>query len=187
MNDAEDVIGEPPRDFFSEVNPERAFKPEGNWQFHTKAPLDTQEYDASIKELSKYALERSLKYITLPDSLRKLKFGETPWIAFRARAYRVAEGTDKGWRAVGRDPQNLFGIIVRVNATKFEFILNKFGYIAFSIFESNGKQEENEVAEEMLRILYETTHGKLYAHLDSKDGTKIIGELPEYHHKIDRK
>jgi len=48
----------------------------------------------------------------------------------------------------------------------------------------NGKQEENQLAEEMLRILYITTHCKLYAHLDSKDGTKSISEISEYHIKI---
>jgi len=90
---------------------------------------------------------------------------------------------DRGSTVVNRNPLELRGIIIRVNDIEFDFVPNRNRYIAFSSFWSEGKKKENEVAEEMLNILYRTTHGKLYAHLDSKERNKVIGELPEHHMK----
>jgi hypothetical protein len=183
INDAGDLIGEPPEDWFTESNPEIILThPTNEWVYHTKSPLEPQEIEDSINELTKFARKRNLEHVTLPSSFEQLISLKINGLA--QKAYCLAEGTDRGSKAVNRSPQQLRGIIVLVNGIKFNFIPNKFRYIAFEIFESNGKQIENQLAEEMLQILHKTTHGKLYAHLDSKDGTKIIGELPEYHVKI---
>ena len=76
---------------------------------------------------------------------------------------------------------------MRVNDIEFEFIPNRKKYIASSLFASEGQKTENHIAEEMLKILLITTHGKLYAYLDSKDMKKVIGEIPEYNPKVGKK
>lgn len=188
-NDVSDLIGEAPEDWFTQSNPEEPFidPPRSQWYFHTSVPLDVIEIENSIDELTKYARERNLSYVILPMSLEELRKCRIVRDHLERKGYGVLEGTDRGSTPVNRNPLELRGIIIRVNDIEFDFVPNSNKYIAFSSFWSEGREKENEVAEEILNILYRTTHGKLYAHLDAKDGTKIIGELPEYHHKIDKK
>jgi|GEM_PF-5109840 len=185
-NDAFDLIGEPPEDWFTKYNPETTMSPspKNEWIFHTKASLEPQEIEESINELKKFAHKWKLRYIILPASLEDFRKSKFIWSRLQYKGYTISEGIDIGSTPVNRNPRELKGIVIRVSNIEFEFIPNKNRYIAYNVFASNGRQVENEIAEEMLHILLRTTNGKLYAHLESKDGTKIIGELPEYHVKI---
>jgi len=187
-NDAFDLIGEPPEDWFElDDGISMVFPPTHGWHFHTKAPLKSQEIEDSIDKLTRYARERNLRYVVLPSALEDLRKSKVVWSSLQSKGYTIVEGTDKASKPVNRNPLDIRGIVIRVNEIEFEFIPNRKGYIASSLFASGGKKAENHIAEEMLKILLKTTHGKLYAYLDSKDITKVIGELPEYHHKICKK
>jgi len=188
-NDAFDLLGNPPEEWYTMIDEDLSLDwltdnlTKNQWSFRTKAPLDTQEIEDSINELLRFAHERNFAYVMLPESLEQLREGNVAWMHIQGKGYSVAEGNDRGSKLINRDPRQLRGIVVRIDSKEFEFLPNGNGYIASGFFASDGKQAYNQVAEEMLQILYKTTHGKLYAYLDSKDERKIIGEVPEYYAK----
>ena len=187
-NDAFDLIGEPPEDWFELDNGiSIVFPPTHGWSFHTKTTLEPQEIEDSMDKLTEFAHERNLRYVILPSSLEDLRKSKVVWSSLQSKGYTVAEGTDKASTPVNRNPLDIKGIVIRVNNIEFEFVPNRKGYIASSLFASRGNEVENQIAEEMLKILLRTTHDKLYAYLDSKDVKKVIGEIPEYHQRVGKK